>query len=308
MDLRVLTYFLTVAREKTISQAAESLHLSQPTLSKQLKELEEELGVTLFIRGNREITLTEDGIYLRNRGEEILSLVNKTTSNLKGQSVIGGNLSIGAGETKVFKIIAETISEMTRNYPDVYTQFYSGNSDDIMRKIDDGLLDFGLVIGQVAKQKYESITLPEADVWGLMLNKQHKLANNKFISPKNLLNTPLYTSSQSLVDQQMSDWLGVNSTHLNIVGSYNLLYNASLLSETGQAAVLCIDGIINTTGTNLTFIELLPRLEAKSNLIWKKDVVLSNTAKMFLKELKGKINNEIKKNRLLKKQKYIVLK
>lgn len=290
VDLRVLNYFLTVAREKTISRAAEVLHISQPALSKQLKDLEEELGVTLFIRGNRFITLTEDGIYLKKRSEEILSLVSQTEANLKANEILGGTLSIGGGETIVFKYITEVVEEIITEYPDIMIHFFSGNSDDVLEKIDSGLLDFGLVIDPVEKEKYDFIQLPQSDTWGILVNTNHPLASYSGVTAKDLCGTPLFNSSQSLTNNQLSNWLGKNSSSLNIIGHYNLLYNASLLSSIGNTAILCIDGIINTNGTNLTFVELSPKLTSHVNIVWKKDTSFSNISKLFLEKMKFKLN------------------
>ncbi|WP_430601816.1 hypothetical protein IGJ02_001882 [Enterococcus sp. DIV0724b] len=286
MELRVLTYFLTVAREKTISKAAEVLHLSQPTLSKQLKELEEELGVTLFTRGNRFITLTEDGIYLMNRGKEILSLVESTTTNLIKNEVISGEITIGGGETQAFEFLGRILHELRDNYPEINIHLYSGNADDVLEKIDKGLLDFGLVIDPVEKQKYEYIRLPLIDSWGILVNKSHPLANQKTVQPKDIQHTPLLISNQSFVDNQLSEWFGGNITHLNVVGTYNLLYNASLLVKEGIASALCIDGIVNTANTNLVFIPFSPLLTANINIVWKKDQIFSSASKEFLRLLK----------------------
>lgn len=286
MELRVLTYFLTVAREKTISKAAEVLHLSQPTLSKQLKELEEELGVTLFTRGNRFITLTEDGIYLMNRGKEILSLVESTTTNLIKNEVISGEITIGGGETQAFEFLGRILHKLRDNYPEINIHLYSGNADDVLEKIDKGLLDFGLVIDPVEKQKYEYIRLPLIDSWGILVNKSHPLANQKTVQPKDIQHTPLLISNQSFVDNQLSEWFGGNITHLNVVGTYNLLYNASLLVKEGIASALCIDGIVNTANTNLVFIPFSPLLTANINIVWKKDQIFSSASKEFLRLLK----------------------
>lgn len=286
MELRVLTYFLTVAREKTISKAAEVLHLSQPTLSKQLKELEEELGVTLFLRGNRFITLTEDGIYLMNRGKEILSLVESTTTNLSKNEVISGQIAIGGGETQAFDFLGRILHELRDNYPEISIHLYSGNADDVLEKIDKGLLDFGLVIDPVEKQKYEYIRLPLIDSWGILVNTSHPLAYQKAVQPKDIQHIPLLISNQTFVDNQLSEWFGGNLDHLNIVGTYNLLYNASLLVKEGVASVLCIDGIVNTANTSLMFIPFSPPLTANINIVWKKDQIFSSAAKEFLRLLK----------------------
>ncbi|EOL44163.1 LysR family transcriptional regulator [Enterococcus caccae] len=290
MELRVLTYFLAVAREKTISKAAEVLNLSQPTLSKQLKELEDELGVTLFIRGNRSITLTEDGIYLMNRGKEILSLVESTTTNLLKNEVISGEITIGGGETRAFEFLGKLFHELRDHYPEININIYSGNADDVLGKIDKGLLDFGLVIDPVEKQKYEYIRLPLIDNWGILVNNSHPMANKAMVQPKDIMHTPLLISNQSLVDNQLSEWLGGNLEQLNIIGTYNLLYNASLLVKQHVASVLCIDGIVNTANTTLTFIPFSPPLTAHINIVWKKNQVLSSASKEFLRLLQKQKN------------------
>ncbi|WP_429949990.1 LysR family transcriptional regulator [Enterococcus sp. AZ101] len=289
MELRVLTYFLTVASEKTISKAAEVLHLSQPTLSKQLKELEEELGVTLFTRGNRFITLTEDGIYLINRGKEILSLVESTTTNLIKNEIISGQITIGGGETQAFEFLGRIFHDLRNDYPEIDIHLYSGNADDVLEKIDTGLLDFGLVIDPVEKQKYEYIRLPLIDSWGILVNNLHPLANLDKVQPKDIQRTPLLISNQSLVDNQLSEWLGGNMDHFNVIGTYNLLYNASLLVKENVASVLCIDGIVNTTNTNLTFVPFSPPLSANVNLVWKKDQFFSRASKEFLRMIKASL-------------------
>lgn len=286
MELRVLTYFLTVVREKTISKAAEVLHLSQPTLSKQLKELEEELGVTLFTRGNRFITLTEDGIYLMNRGKEILSLVDSTMTNLTKNEVISGQITIGGGETQAFEFLSHILHELRDNYPEINIHLYSGNADDVLEKIDKGLLDFGLVIDPVEKQKYEYIRLPLIDSWGILVNNSHPLAKKKTVQPKDIQRMPLLISNQSFVDNQLSEWFGGNIEHLNVIGTYNLLYNASLLAKENIASVLCIDGIVNTTNTTLIFIPFSPPLTANISIVWKKGQIFSSASKEFLRLLK----------------------
>ncbi|MGL9731096.1 LysR family transcriptional regulator [Enterococcus sp. DIV0756] len=285
MELRVLNYFLTVAREGTISKAAEVLHLSQPTLSKQLKDLEEELGVQLFIRGNREISLTEDGVYLQNRGKEILSLVSTTTLNLQKNEVIGGDILIGGGETQAFQFLTDILNHLMERYPDIKVHMYSGNADDVKDKIDKGLLDFGLVIDPVEKQKYEYVPLPIVDRWGILVNQKHALAEKEHVSPADLKNQPLLISSQTLVNNQLAEWLGGNLNNFSIVGSYNLLYNASLLVKAGKSVAFCIEGIIQTKDSDLVFVPLEPALTSTISIIWKKKQIFSNAAALFLEKL-----------------------
>ncbi|EUJ30484.1 LysR family transcriptional regulator [Listeria cornellensis] len=287
MELRVLKYFLAVARERNISKAAKSLHLSQPTLSKQLKELEKELGVTLFERGNREIRLTEEGLFLLSRGNEILALVEKTTINLRKDEVVAGEIYVGGAETRAMSLIAKVTKRMMDDYPEIKIYLYSGNADDVMEKLDNGLLDFGIVVNPTNKQKYKSIRLPQTDKWGLLVRSNHFLAEKEAITPEDLRGVPLLISQQRLVSDQISEWVGNNLDQLHIVGSYNLLYNASLMVEEGVGCALCIDGIINTANTSLIFVPLKPELDASLSLIWKKNQTMSIAATKFLDKLKA---------------------
>ncbi|MBC1605475.1 LysR family transcriptional regulator [Listeria rocourtiae] len=287
MEFRVLKYFLAVAREKNISKAAKSLHLSQPTLSKQLKELEEELGVMLFERGNREISLTEEGVFLLSKASEILSLVEKTTLNLQKEEVVAGEVYIGGGETRAMSLIAKIAKHMVEQYPDIKIRLFSGNADDVMAKLDNGLLDFGVIVNPANKQKYDHIALPQIDVWGVLVRRDHFLAHKQTVLSEDLIDIPLLISQQSLVSQQISEWLGNSLEELHIVGSYNLLYNASLMVEQGVGVAFCIDGIINTVGTELIFVPLKPKLEASLSMIWKKNHPMSIAATKFLEKLKA---------------------
>ncbi|MDG2979253.1 LysR family transcriptional regulator [Latilactobacillus curvatus] len=290
MDLRVLNYFLTVAQERTISKAAAVLHLSQPTLSKQLKDLETELGVQLFTRGNREITLTTDGVYLQKRGREILSLVDATTNNLTHNQVVSGIISIGAGETQAFQLIAVIINDLRQRYPDINLQLFSGTADEVKERIDQGLLDFGLVIDPVDKQRYEFVRLPVSDHWGVLVADDHPIAAHSTVDAATLAQYPLLISGQSLVCQQISNWFGANLDQLDVVGTYTLLYNASLLVKTSNNAALCIDGIINTKENGLKFIPLNPPLTVNTNIIWKKGQVFSSASQVFKEALTNQTN------------------
>ena len=204
------------------------------------------------------ITLTEEGNYLANKGKEILALVDSTTANLVSDEIINGEVSIGGGETQAFEIVAIHFQELRTKHPDIKIKLYSGNADDVLEKIDKGLLDFGLVIDPVEKQKYDYVRLPLSDHWGILVNNDHRLAAKQAITSEDLRNTPLLISAQSLVNNQLAEWLGESVDHLEIVGTYNLLYNASLLVKQNTASALCIDGIIATDNTNLSFVPFSP--------------------------------------------------
>lgn len=293
MELRVLRYFLAVAKEESITSAAQSLNVTQPTLSKQLMELEDELGKKLFLRGNRKITLTEDGLFLRKRAQEIIDLTDKTTSDFNNDcDDIRGNVYIGGGETDAMRFIAKTAKELKKEYPHIRYHLFSGNADDVTERLDKGLLDFGILIEPANMEKYDYIKLPVNDVWGLLMKKDCELAQKKTVCPDDLKEIPILTSRQTLVQNVISGWSGQDFQTFNIVATYNLVYNASLMVDEGVGYALCLDKLINTTGSsNLCFRPLEPRLEAHLNIVWKKYQVFSKATKMFLSKLQSEINN-----------------
>lgn len=291
MEIRLLKYFLAVAREGSISAAAETLHVTQPTLSRQLKDLETQLDTTLFLRGNRNIALTDDGLLLRKRAEEIISLVEKTENDfLHNDDIISGDIYIGCGETDAMRIISRITKEIQSDYPHVKVHLLSGNADDITEKLDNGLLDFCVIIEPFDIKKYDFIQLPVKDQWGLLMTKNSPLASHEIITPQDLLDLPLITSRQTLVSNEFSGWLGMDFEKLNVVCTYNLIYNASLMVEEGVGYVLCLDNLINTTGkSNLCFRPLSPKLECNLDIIWKKHQVFSSSALNFLKRLQKEL-------------------
>ncbi len=295
MELRVLRYFLAVAREESITAASESLHVTQPTLSRQLMELEEELGKKLFIRGNRKITLTDEGMLLRKRAEEIVELVEKTeTEIIASDEVINGDIYIGGGETDVMRILAQIAKKLQQKYPHIKYHLFSGNADDVTERLDRGLLDFGVLIEPANIQKYEYIKLPATDKWGVLMRKDSPLAQLETIKPKDLWDTPLLCSRQSMVGKEISQWIGRDFDKLNVIATYNLLYNASLMVEEGIGYALSLDKLVNTTGNSiLCFKPLEPKLEVELNIVWKKSQIFSKAAKKFLEMLQ----TELCKNR-----------
>ncbi|QQK74479.1 LysR family transcriptional regulator [Salicibibacter cibarius] len=232
MEIRLLRYFIAVANQQSISAAAQYLHLSQPSLSRQLSEFEKELGTTLFIRGNRKITLTDEGMFLLNKAKEIVELVDKTEANFnQSTEIISSEIYIGSGETEAMRFIAETLKALTEDYPNIRFHLYSGNADDVMDKLDSGLLDFGIVIEPADKQKYDYMQLPCTDVWGVLMRKDSPLAGKPFVQPMDLIDKPLITSRQTAVSNELTGWFGQNVEDLTITGTYNLLYNAALMVE-----------------------------------------------------------------------------
>lgn len=287
MELRVLQYFLAVARERSISAAAESLHLSQPTLSTQLKAMEEELGKQLLIRGSkgsRKITLTEEGMILRKRAEEILDLVKKTESEISlSDETIIGDIYIGAGETEIVRYFAQAAKKLQKQYPDIHYHISSGNAEFVFEYLDKGLIDFGLIYGAIDPQKYNFISISERDTWGVLMRRDAPLAYKDVVAPEDFWDKPLIISHQRGDDQYLARWMKKELSQLNIVATYNLVYNASLLVEEGLGYALCLDKLINVTGdSSLCFKPFSPKLEASACIVWKKYQVFSKAAKVYL--------------------------
>lgn len=296
MEIRLLKYFLKVAQEESISKAAESLHITQPTLSRQLMELEKELKTTLFERGkrNKKIILTDDGKLLKARATEIIELTNKTEAEfLFNDKNITGDLYFGGGETDAMRVVARAIKNLSVKFPNIKYHFYSGNGEDVKEKLNKGLLDFGLFIEPVDKKEYEFIQLEQKDNWGLLIRKDSPLAKKEFIEPNDLIDIPILSSRQFLVKNLISGWLGYNFEKLNVVGTYNLLYNASIMVEEGFGNALCIDKLINLTEeSKLCFKPLKPSLNAGILIAWKQNQPLSKCAKLFLQQLQEIINKD----------------
>ncbi len=292
MELRVLQYFLAVTREQSISGAAEYLHLSQPTLSRQLKDMEDELGKQLMIRGNRKITLTEEGMILRKRAEEILNLVQKTEQEITvSNDIFAGEIYIGAGETDAVRLIAKAAKQLQEKYPDINYHISSGDSIDVFEDLDKGLIDFGLVFGSVDSSKYEYINFPIKDEYGLLVRKDDPLAKKKTISPSDIWDKPLMFNRNTRDGDLLTNWLGKSISEIHIAATYNLLYNASLMVDEGLGYAFALDKIIHTGSTNLTFIPFSPKLEAKMSLIWKKYQIFPKHTQKFLEKFQETVNN-----------------
>ena len=291
MELRVLRYFLTVAREGSITAAANFLHLTQPTLSRQLKDLEEELGIKLFDRHSHHITLTADGMRLRKRAEEIIDMLQKTEAEFAvHEERIAGDVHIGGGETRVMHLLADIIRDIRRDYPDIVFHLQSGNSGDITERLDKGLLDFAVLIQPADISKYHSVNLPEKDVWGVIMRKDAPLAKKATITLKDLLDVPVILSSQAIrrtsVPNRFLDWFGDDFDRLHIAGTFNLVYNATILAESGIGYVVSLDGLANVSAESpLCFRLLEPRLETGLHIAWKKYQVFSPAAGLFLERI-----------------------
>lgn len=291
MELRVLRYFLAVAREESISAAAASLHLTQPTLSRQLMDLEAELGKTLFVRGNRKVTLTQDGVFLRKRAHEILDLVERTQSAFRhSEEALSGDVYVGGGESDAMRLVARAAGALQTAHPQVHFHLYSGNADDVGERLEKGLLDFGILIGTADLTKYDYLQLPCYDTWGVLMRRDSPLAAKAGIRPEDLWGRPLIVSRQAMIKSNLSNWLRQDFGALNIVSTYNLLFNASLMVEEGLGYALALDRLINTGGDSpLCFRPLEPVLHSELYVVWKKYQVFSKAAEAFLSLLRAQI-------------------
>ena len=298
MEVRVLKYFLAVAHEGSITGAAASLHLTQPTLTRQLQGLERELGQKLLIRGKHRISLTPEGMMLKKRAEEIVELVEKTESEFNSiTDIVSGDIYIGCGETRSMKQIAGVMKELRDKCSGIKFHIYSGNAEDVTEKLDKGLLDFGVLIQPIDLSKYDNITLPDKDVWGVIMRKDSPLAKKDYVELNDLSELPLIASRQMSkkysADSGFLDWFGEEFENLNIAATYNLAYNAAIMVDAGMGYAITLDKLVNTSDvSNVCFRPLLPKLESGLNIVWKKSQVFSPAAKLFLKRLQDKFSTE----------------
>ncbi len=294
MDIRVLHYFLTVAREESITKAAEVLHMTQPPLSRQLKNLEDEVGKQLLIRGSKRVTLTEEGMLLRKRAEEMMELMKKTKSELAASHEnISGDVYMGSGETDAVSIIAKAAKSVQEKYPLIRYHIYSGDADRIAERLDKGLIDFGLFVEPFDTTKYDFIRLPVKDTWGVFMRKDSPLAEKEFICAEDLWDQPLILSRQTMVSHEMMAWFQRDLAKLHIVATYDLLYNASRFVKMGVGYAITLDKLIDTSGDGKwCFRPLYPSMEAGLCIVWKKYPVFSRAAEQFLKEIQGEFAQE----------------
>lgn len=282
MELRVLEYFLAVAREESFSAAAKVLHISQPTLSRQIQNMEDELGKQLLLRnvkGSRKLVLTQEGLILKKRAEEILNLVHKTQNDIVlPDATIAGDIFIGTAETDAFRTIGKITKKLQDKYPDVHYDIFSSNRDTIMEKLDNGLIDFAIVYGQVDNNKYDSLKIPQYDTWGILMKKDSPLANKEKISPEDLWDKPLIMSKQL---NTLTTWLKKEPSELNIVVSFNLIYNAAILTSEGFGYTFTLTPP-TMQHNDLCFRPLYPELKAELNIVWKKYQTFSKAAEKLL--------------------------
>ncbi len=285
MELRVLRYFLAVAREENITRAAAALHLTQPTLSRQLMQLEEELGVRLFFRSRYRIRLTDEGMLLRRRAQELVDLADKTARELAaGEAELMGEIAIGAGETRGMSFLSGVICAFRRRYPGVTFRIFSANADDVKERQDMGLLDMGLLTEPVDVGKYAFCRLRQRDRWGVLVRADSPLAARQAVTPQDLEAVPLLVSGRESIQRELSGWFGSRWERLQIAATFNLILNAANMVRCGVGAALCFD--LDLAFDDLRFLPLSPAMETGAVLVWKKDQTLTPVAEAFHQQIK----------------------
>lgn len=269
MELRELTNYLAVVREENISRAAEVLHVTQPTLSRQMAQLEKELGVQLFVRG-RQLVLTDAGIMLRRRAEEVVTLVDKIENEFEELSDVAGSIAIGMGGLQASNSLIEAVIAFKAEYPMVNFSFYTNSADYVKERLDQGLLDFGLLLEPVDVAKYDYIRMKEKEKWGLLIRSDSPLAAKKAITREDLFSCPIVTSDRASIQRELEVWLGAELSQLDILATFNIITNVTTFVSSGAAAALTIEGAVNVFESTMTFRPLEPEMAMTSVLACKK--------------------------------------
>lgn len=287
MELRTLRYFLAVAQEKNITRASDILHVTQPTLSRQMIDLEEELGTTLMLRGKNGLTLTDDGIFFRQRAGEIVELADRLEQAFVEKNTdISGVISIGAAEAIGSRLFAKLIKQFSEKYPLVQYNLYNETADNIEERMDKGLIDVGLLLEPVDTSKYDFIRLSQKETWGVLMRDDHPLAGLEFIVPEDITQYPLILPLRERVRAEILNWLKCEEKELNIPLSYTLLSNAVLLVEEGLGCAFCLDGALAIhSSPSLKFIPIYPEQTTRSVLVWKKKHLFSPAISLFIQEI-----------------------
>lgn len=281
MELRVLNYFLTIAREENFTKAAQQLHITQPTLSRQIADLEQELGVKLFVRSNHHIILTEDGMILKRRAQELLSLADKTKRDfLQKEEALSGTISIGSGEFRSTEYLAKIIAAFRVRYPQVKYEIYSGNAGNIRDYIERGFLDIGLMSEPIDIRKYHFVPMPVKEQWGVFVQKDSPLFEKDSIRPEDLKGMSVVTATGDFNQSRIGKWLGEYREQVDIAATANLPYNEAVLAKEKIGVMLSIN--LNCIYENLRFIPLTPVLEVSTALAWKKEQIFPASTSAFI--------------------------
>lgn len=289
MELRTLKYFLAVAREESITRAAEKIPITQPALTRAIQSLEEEFGKKFFTREKYSVKLTTDGLEFLQDAQEILLLANKIESKFKNPDSIYGDVYIGCAESDAMKYFARAAKNVLENYPDVHFNLYSGNIEDICSRLDNGLLDFYITLQSVDVSKYDSIKLPESDAWGILLRRDDPLAAKKFFTLEDLQSLPLILSREGM-REEYPKLFGSALEKFRVVATYNLIFNAAIMAREGVGYPISIDKLINDA--ELCFRPLKPELKSTLKFIWRRDRLLTPQAKILLDAMKRTLPNE----------------
>lgn len=293
MELRVLNYFVATAQELNMTRAAQKLLVSQPALSRQIADLEDELGVKLFNRQPRHLTLTPAGQYLYEQAKEILTLASKTKSNLQSSAVISGDLTIAAGESFAMQRLMNIVSNIIRDYPTVKIHILSGDYEFAERRLNTGAVDFAVIIGNLPLDNYASLQLPEKDTWGVLMTKDDPLAKKSAITAEDLVGRNVLNSQQAENRKYFDSWFGNYKEQINIIGTVNLNFNGTLLVKNKAAIMLTLDKPANISDeSNLTFRPITPMLKQPVTVIWKRETNLSSVADLFLNHLRASIDDD----------------
>lgn len=287
MELRTLRYFLTAATEENITRAADVLHVTQPTLSRQLMDLEKELGTTLMLRGKKGLTLTDDGLFFRQRAEEIVELADRLEQRFaeKSESVTG-IINVGASEAIGSRMMAKLIRQFSDKYPLVQFHLYNEMADNIKDRLDKGLVDVGLLLEPIDVHKYEYLRLMQKETWGVLMRTDHPLAGLEVITPEDIAEYSLILPLREKVREDIINWIGREEKNLHIPLSYTLLSNAVLLVEEGMGCAFCLDGALAVRSSpNLKFIPIQPEKTTRSVLVWKKNQIFSPATSLFIQEI-----------------------
>ena len=281
MELRTLRNFAAVARAGNVTRAAAALHVSQPALSMQLRELEEEMGGPLLVRRPRGVEPTERGALLLRRADDLLALAERTRDEVRsdGGQGLTGTLAIGAGETVAFEPVARSIGELRAANPGLRIDITSGNGEDVGARIRDGTLDLALFVGPGRYKGYDYISMPHSISWGLLVRRDSPLASRRTIRPKDLDGIPILMTRQMMVGEFLSGWLGRDCGELDVVCTYNLAYNAAVMVAAGIGSAVCIDGLVPSAyADRVAFRPFAPAVASDAYLAWRKGVPLSRAA------------------------------
>ncbi len=288
MDIRILKFFLAVAEEESVTRAAQAVHTTQPNLSRQLNDFEEQIGKKLFVRGSRKITLTEEGMFLRKRAQEIIELADRTENELAAfDELTGGVVHIGAAETYAMRILAEDMLDLQKTHPQIQYDIFSGSTIEVTEQLNKGLLDFAILVAPVDLSEYDYLRFPKNDIFGLLMRKDNPLAALDAVKPGDIEGQPVMVSRQQEDGNVLSGWLRGGGQALNVAATFNLITTPAMMVDAGLGIAFCFDKLVNTTGdSNLCFRPLDPPLETGLYIVWKKYQVFTRAAKIFLEKIK----------------------